>query len=177
MTAYNVGVGGMFRGVKTVGSHDFGTIVENYYGNRFGFAARNYYSEVLAALEVYRHRARFFPQVKPLPAWRFDVVRLPFPLLASQALNFGGLAREDLQALNPALRPGVWEDRVVLPRGYALRLPVNSATRFLTGLDDVDLRTRRLVAKRVEVKHRATGQQSIEAIAAQHRVSADNWLD
>tara|TARA_Y100001954_G_scaffold182361_1_gene194504 strand:- start:4294 stop:5865 length:1572 start_codon:yes stop_codon:yes gene_type:complete len=174
VTSYNVGVAGMFNGVRSVGTHDFGTIVENYYGNRFGFAARNYYAEVLAALEVYRHRARFFPNVQPLPPWRFDVVRLPFPLLFSQAVHLGGVSQKELLSFNPALRSGVLEDKVVLPRGFSLRLPMNTANAFLMGIDDVDLRTRRAIAKRVELKHKANGRESISNIAAHHRVSTKN---
>ena len=174
ITSYNVGVAGMFRGVKTVGTHDFGVIVENYFGNSFGFAARNYYSEVLAAWEVFQHRKRYFPRVKMLPAWEYDVVRLSFPILFSHAVHFSGIDAEILKSLNPALSKAALEDKVVLPRGFSFRVPRHQSDQFLAGLEDINLRTRRGLAKRVEVKHRANGKQTILDIAKKFRVSPQN---
>jgi hypothetical protein len=174
ISSYNVGVAGMRRAVRTVGTHDFGTIVENYFGNNFGFAARNYYSEVLAAWEVYQHRKRYFPKVKALPPWQYDVVRLSFPILFSHAVHFGGVPAADLRALNPALTKAAFADKVILPRGFSFRVPLHQSDQFLTGLEDINLQTRRGIAKRVEIKHKATGKQTLNEIAKKFRVSPGN---
>jgi membrane-bound lytic murein transglycosylase D len=52
ITAYNHGTYGMKLAVETVGTTDFGTIVQRYDGPMFGFASKNFYAEFLAALEA-----------------------------------------------------------------------------------------------------------------------------
>ena len=54
ITAYNHGANGMRRAVDTVGTTDFGVIVQRYRGPLFGFASQNFYAEFLAALECRR---------------------------------------------------------------------------------------------------------------------------
>jgi membrane-bound lytic murein transglycosylase D len=65
ITAYNHGPNGMKQAVATVGTKDFGTIVERYRGPLFGFASRNFYAEFLAAVEVARHYRQYFPDLIP----------------------------------------------------------------------------------------------------------------
>jgi membrane-bound lytic murein transglycosylase D len=65
ITAYNHGPNGMKQAVATVGTRDFGTIVERYRGPSFGFASKNFYAEFLAAVEVARHHWQYFPELTP----------------------------------------------------------------------------------------------------------------
>jgi membrane-bound lytic murein transglycosylase D len=65
ITAYNHGPNGMKQAVATVGTKDFGTIVERYRGPLFGFASKNFYAEFLAAVEVARHHWQYFPELTP----------------------------------------------------------------------------------------------------------------
>jgi len=65
ITAYNHGPNGMKQAVATVGTKDFGTIVERYRGPLFGFASKNFYAEFLAAVEVVRHYRQYFPDLTP----------------------------------------------------------------------------------------------------------------
>jgi membrane-bound lytic murein transglycosylase D len=65
ITAYNHGPNGMRQAVDTVGSTDFGTIVERYRGPLFGFASKNFYAEFLAAVEVARNYWKYFPELTP----------------------------------------------------------------------------------------------------------------
>ena len=52
ITAYNHGPNGMKQAVATVGTTDFGIIVQRYRGPLFGFASQNFYAEFLAALDA-----------------------------------------------------------------------------------------------------------------------------
>jgi len=123
ITSYNHGAGGMMRAVKALGTRDIAVIIDRYQGQTFGFASKNFYTCFLAANDVDRNAQRYFGAIereRPIPFEQL-VTRGP---TSAQALarTFGvdiGLLRE----LNLALRDGVWDGRVSIPAGYAVRLP------------------------------------------------------
>ena len=59
ITAYNHGRGGMLSAQKAHGS-DLPTIINDYRGNVFGYASMNFYSEFIAAVEVYESYPQYF---------------------------------------------------------------------------------------------------------------------
>jgi hypothetical protein len=63
ITAYNYGTGGMLQAVEATGGGDYSQVFRRYDGPRFGFASKNYYSEFLAALQVYQYREAYFPGI------------------------------------------------------------------------------------------------------------------
>jgi membrane-bound lytic murein transglycosylase D len=63
ITAYNYGTGGMMQAVEATNGGDYSEILRRWYGPRFGFASKNYYSEFLAALQVYQYRDAYFPGI------------------------------------------------------------------------------------------------------------------
>ena len=63
ITAYNYGTGGMERAAAECGS-DYMKIVQNYNGEHFGFAVKNYYAEFLAADQVHRYEDKYFPGIQ-----------------------------------------------------------------------------------------------------------------
>lgn len=60
ITAYNYGAGGMAHAAAEYNA-DYVQVLVHYEGPRFGFAARNYYPEFLAADEIYQHSDQYFP--------------------------------------------------------------------------------------------------------------------
>jgi membrane-bound lytic murein transglycosylase D len=62
ITAYNHGRGGMLRAQAEHGS-ELVDIIENYRGPVFGYASMNFYSEFLAAVEVYNSYPTFFGEL------------------------------------------------------------------------------------------------------------------
>jgi membrane-bound lytic murein transglycosylase D len=62
ITAYNHGRGGMQRAQQAHGS-DLTAIIKDYRGPVFGYASMNFYSEFLAAVEVYETYATFFGEL------------------------------------------------------------------------------------------------------------------
>jgi peptidoglycan lytic transglycosylase D len=59
LTAYNHGRGGMLRAVAEHGS-DLTTIISDYRGPVFGYASMNFYTEFLAAIDVYANYQQYF---------------------------------------------------------------------------------------------------------------------
>ena len=75
ITAYNHGQGGMLRAQSEVGSSDITKVINEYKGPLFGYASMNFYTEFLAAVEVYNNYQQYFgelalekPTARPAPA-------------------------------------------------------------------------------------------------------------
>jgi len=62
ITAYNHGRAGMLRAQNEVGS-EITSIINEYRGPLFGYASMNFYSEFLAAVEVYQNYEQYFGQL------------------------------------------------------------------------------------------------------------------
>ncbi len=62
ITAYNHGRAGMMRAQSEVGS-DITKVIDDYRGPLFGYASMNFYSEFLAAADVYRNYQQYFGQL------------------------------------------------------------------------------------------------------------------
>ena len=63
ITAYNHGRAGMLRAQSEVGSSDITKVINEYRGPAFGYASMNFYSEFLAAVDVYGHYEQYFGQL------------------------------------------------------------------------------------------------------------------
>ncbi len=125
LTAYNHGAEGMRRARDSVGTSDIATIVRSYHSPSFGFASRNFYVSFLAALEIDRNPQKYFGNLSRHMPLRTAEVEMPsyVPLAALQRVL--KIDRSQLAALNPALRPAVWEGQRLVPKGYRLRLPAD----------------------------------------------------
>jgi membrane-bound lytic murein transglycosylase D len=128
LTAYNHGAEGMRRARDSMGTSDIVTIARSYRSPSFGFASRNFYVSFLAALEVSRNPEKYFGNLSRQSPLRTMEVEMPsyVPLAALQKAL--GIERSRLVALNPALRPTVWEGQRLVPKGYRLRLPADAGT-------------------------------------------------
>src|SRR5262249_15987746 len=63
ITAYNHGRGGMMRAQTEGGSSDLTKVIDEYQGPLFGYASMNFYSEFLAAVDVYKNYEQYFGQL------------------------------------------------------------------------------------------------------------------
>ena len=63
ITAYNHGRGGMMRAQSEVGSSEITKVIDEYKGPLFGYASMNFYTEFLAAVEVYNNYEQYFGQL------------------------------------------------------------------------------------------------------------------
>jgi membrane-bound lytic murein transglycosylase D len=171
LTAYNHGAAGMRRAKEAVGTDDFVTIARRYRGPTFGFASRNFYPSFLAALTIDQNPERYFPGVERAPEQRFTEVEMPGYARLSVVERAVDVPRSELRALNPALRPPVFEGKRFVPRGYKLRLPASA-----TALDSETLAARiganELYAAQIaERTHRVRKGQTLAQIAKRYGVS------
>ena len=120
LTAYNYGANGMLRAKDALG--DYERIFREYEEGSFKFAARNFYSEFLAALNVAK-RLESDPSIarhQPRPSRQHVVIRPSYIREIEQAT---GIGREEIGRHNPALLPPVLVGKVPIPQGHKLRLP------------------------------------------------------
>jgi len=123
VTAYNHGRKGMMRAVRQVGSEEIEDLVGNYRGRTFGFASSNFFTELLAAIEVERNAEKYLGKVerhKPIPS-----IEAPIPhyIALPQLVRLMKLDPAKVKELNPALSDGVYAGKYLIPAGYRLRLP------------------------------------------------------
>ena len=124
ITAYNHGVTGMLRAQRRKGNYE--TIFKEYRSRIFKFASRNFYSEFLAARAVARDYRQYFGELvldKPLQTQ--EVVLAGYGSLPEIARQLN-LKLGVLRNLNPALRDPVLSGQKYVPRGFHLKLPVES---------------------------------------------------
>jgi len=169
VTAYNHGCGGISRAVRSVGSKDIGRIAREYRGTAFGFASRNFYAELLAAIDVVARENEYFGPIAPVPAPRSREVRLSRPMRVHQAAQHVGVPSNQLVALNPAFLPRVIDGSASIPGGYSLRVPLSAR--------DGHLATTQAAARREEKGlpayrfHEVKPGQTLAAIARKYGTS------
>lgn len=127
ITAYNHGLAGMRRAVRSTGSTDIGVIVRQYKGRLFGFASRNFYAAFLAARRVSGNPEAYFGKLKRHTPSQAPQVKVPSYLAVDDLSQALGISKTRLKQLNPALRASVWRGEKYIPKQYNLRLPPGSS--------------------------------------------------
>lgn len=122
VTSYNHGLNGIMRAVKETGSTELAAIIKHYKGESFGFASSNFFCEFLAALDVDRNAARYFPEVRREAPWHFDEVRLSRQISYRELVIRSGMSEFDIERLNPALLKPVTTNRVPIPAGFLVKV-------------------------------------------------------
>ena len=121
VTAYNHGLNGMLRAKNTAGSYE--NIFKTYQGSSFKFASRNFYSEFLAARIVAKNHEKHFGTLSFQNPSSFQMVKTKGYLMAKDLMSQFNLSVEDIQTLNPSLRPPVFTEQKYIPKGFHLKLP------------------------------------------------------
>jgi membrane-bound lytic murein transglycosylase D len=112
----------MKKAVQTLETEDIGTIIRTYDGDKYKFAARNFYPEFLAAREVFQNYKSYFGRLdleKPPP---YQEYRLPQAIQIKDLAEALKISPEDLRDLNPGLTRLALQSRRLLPKGFSLRL-------------------------------------------------------
>lgn len=168
ITAYNHGITGMRRAVRTLGTDDIAVIVHNYNGRAFGFASRNFYVAFLAALEVEQNAESYFGRVeKALPKDEM-VVTLPHFVPVATLEKTYGLSREELKQANPALMAPVWSGSKYVPKGFSLRLPMASTSKSPEQLLAAIPRSSRYKSQRPDQYHKVKRGEALSLIAQRY---------
>ncbi len=132
VTAYNHGRTGMMKAVRKVGSDDLSDLVLGYRSRSFGFASSNFFTELLAAIEIEQNVDKYFGKIERAKSLEFVEVKLPDFIELKTLLDGTHLDFEGVKELNPGLTEAVYTGRLLVPANYILRMPkaahVESAT-------------------------------------------------
>jgi len=123
ITSYNHGAGGLMRAVRQLGTRDISVIIDRYQSPTWGFASKNFYTSFLAANDVDQHAQRYFGPIQRERPIHYDQFVTPRPTSAKALARAFGVDVGLLRELNLALRDGVWNERIPVPTGYAVRVP------------------------------------------------------
>lgn len=130
ITAYNHGPGGMKKAVRTVGTNNMDVILRRYQNPTFGFASRNFYSEFLAARNVYRdlYLSRRGNVANPM---KIDHVRINKPISVAELLKRTPLDEATLKEYNDCLLPNAYSTHrnKLLPAGFEIIIPQHLASK------------------------------------------------
>jgi membrane-bound lytic murein transglycosylase D len=178
LTAYNHGAAGMRRAKETVGTDDFVKINRTYNSRTFGFASRNFFPSFLAALTIDENPEKYFGQLERRPEQKFREVAMPAYVRLTTLERTLGLDREQLRALNPAWRPTIYSGTRLVPRGYRLRLPADTAEKWTAELLTSKLPSNELYAGQVTPRtHRVRKGESLASIAPKYGLSAQRLAE
>ena len=176
ITAYNHGVGGMRRAVRTTGTDDIETIVRQYKGRSFGFASRNFYVAFLAARDVVKNQREYFGVIKKDKPDNTITVLLPNYMTAASLTDAFDISRRTLQANNPALLDSVWSGLKYVPKGFELRLPGDEfavpAEQLLAAIPD-DQRFKRQTP---DLEHKVRRGESLSLIAVRYDTTVSELM-
>lgn len=171
VTAYNHGRAGVARAVAAVGSSNIADLVHNYSSDSFGFASRNFYTEFLAAVDVYRNRVRYFGPIHMQRPGEYDLVATRDYVNFSTLAKLAGVSEDRLAALNPALKPIVLSDKLRVPPQSKLRVPAGDAQRFEQAYAALDADQRHDQQRRIYVRYRVTRGDNLGYIAQLYGIS------
>lgn len=145
VTAYNHGRKNLMRAVRRAGSTDLNVLLSEYRARNFGFASSNYFAELLAAVHVHKNYKRYFGDVDLKAPENFIEATMPDHVVLPQLAKFMKLDLDRIKELNPGVDRTVFQGKLLLPKGYRLRLPdpgngleKESAVRvFMAGYDEI----------------------------------------
>ncbi len=122
VTDFNHGRNGMARAKRSFCS-DMGEIIKYFKSRTFGFASKNFYVELLAAIEVARNYSDYFGPLELASPRQYDTVSFKRSHRLSTFTQTPTLTEKILREYNPHIREGVWEGSKILPAGLELHLP------------------------------------------------------
>jgi membrane-bound lytic murein transglycosylase D len=173
LTAYNHGAAGMRRAKESVGTDDFVKINRTYNSRTFGFASRNFYPSFLAALTIDENPEKYFGQFERRPEQKFREVTMPAYVRLATLERALSIDREQLRVLNPGWRPTIFNGTRLIPRGYRLRLPADTAEKWTSEMLASRLPSNELYAGQVVARtHRVRRGETLATIAARHGMTA-----
>jgi membrane-bound lytic murein transglycosylase D len=173
LTAYNHGAAGMRRAKETVGTDDFVKINRTYNSRTFGFASRNFFPSFLAALTIDENPEKYFGPLERRPELKFREISMPAYVRLTTLERTLGVDREQLRVLNPAWRPTIYQGTRLVPRGYRLRLPADTAEKWSSDMLASRLPANELYAGQITPRtHRVRKGESLGAIAERYGMTA-----
>jgi membrane-bound lytic murein transglycosylase D len=173
LTAYNHGAAGMRRAKESVGTDDFVKINRTYSSRTFGFASRNFFPSFLAALTIDENPEKYFGPLQRRPEQKFHEVTMPAYVRLATLERVLGVDREQLRVLNPGWRPTIFNGTRLVPKGYRLRLPPDTADKWTAELLSSRLPANELYAGQITPRsHRVRRGETLAGIAQRYGMTA-----
>lgn len=171
ITAYNHGAGGMKKAIQQTGSYQLEDIIEHYDDPRFGFASRNFYAELLAAIDVYSNYQAHFGDIDIHDSVSLATVTLPHYVSVKTLEEYCRISSEEIKRLNPALLQTVFEEGGMIPKNYNLNIPSHFKEVFLAAYDKIppDKKFTKYISAK---KHKIQPGETLATIAAKYNISA-----
>jgi membrane-bound lytic murein transglycosylase D len=174
LTAYNYGPAGMARAVSEIGSDNLVDLIERYEHPNWGFAAKNFYAEFLAAVEIGKNINQYFPGLE------FDaptaVKEVEFKSGASLAavLNATGMTQTQFYQWNPAFASPV----AAIPAGYRVKVPADVSVEPVSPAPQLVKVQSRPSPSREEpfLRHRVKRGETLQQIAVRYGSSIERIL-
>lgn len=123
ITAYNHGLNGMKKAVAQTGSRDIGVIIQKHKSRSFQFASKNFYGCFLAASEIAADAKKYFPDLTYAPTIKYHDIKTEFYIKPSLLSSLVGISKEELHNLNLAIRPVVFSQNRLIPKGSTIHIP------------------------------------------------------
>ena len=172
VTAYNHGPAGMARAVRRVGTRDIVPIIRRYKSRTFGFASRNFYAELLAAIQVEQNSAKYFGPIKRDPLLWYDEVDLQHFVSLENLARAANTSTERLVALNPSFGPLIRNGKLYVPRGHRLRIPAGARKDFTRRYAALSPRAKADQQAAAFAFHKVRRGQTLGGIAQRYGTSA-----
>src|SRR6187401_160540 len=173
LTAYNHGASGMRRAKESVGTDDYTKINRTYSSRTFGFASRNFFPSFLAALTIDENPEKYFGALDRRPEQKFREVSMPAYVRLATLERTLDVDREQLRVLNPAWRPTIYNGTRLVPRGYRLRLPADTAEKWTPDLLSAKVPANELYAGQITPRtHKVRKGETMASIAPKYGLSA-----
>ena len=173
LTAYNHGAAGMRRAKESVGTDDFVKINRTYSSRSFGFASRNFFPSFLAALTIDENPEKYFGPLQRHPEQKFREIKMPAYVRLATLERALGVDRDALRELNPGWRQPIYSGTRLVPRGYMLRVPVETAEHWTAESLSARLPANELYAAQIAPRtHRVRKGESLAEIAKRYGMTA-----
>ncbi len=177
ITAFNCGHNGMDRAAKNLGTNQLEVIIEQHESPIFGFASKNYYAEVLAAMRIFDNHEKYFPGLTKDQPWNYDLVQLLRPIEVSDLLTSKAISKTDLISFNPGLTKRTLEGHEVIPANYALRVPKGYKDLFYDKVKGIPNKNREQAQWKISTKYHAKGNETLELIAKKNGIDSQFLAD
>jgi membrane-bound lytic murein transglycosylase D len=173
ITAYNYGPGGIARAVAETESDNLVELIHGYNHRYWGFSAKNFYAEFLAAVDIAKNVNQYFPGLELDPPSHIKEVELRSKASLASVLAATGLTQAQFFDWNPAFARGAR----FIPAGYRVKVPAFTSSKpVLVEVENrVEPKSDRREAESL-LRHQVKRGETLQQIARRYGASVERIL-